>query len=629
MSETKPKARHTLEITGVLDIETEGWDRFVLGGLLVGGAYQEFDWRREEEYVDRILKVEGTLWGHNAGKYDSLYLLGHIARRGLEARVFCAGQRIVNLSVGDLKVRDSAALIPMSLEKAALIGGQRKAKTDLPCICKSACGGYCSIKRGMEPKLLRKLSEYLRQDCHCVREMLTSLQAYADAEDIDLTGTIGASAWSTASRIYELPKAEWRARLYRFAAQAKHGGRVQVFRPRASAGHRYDINSSYPAALKRTALPVGTMSMLSGRAATKAFDSGVEGIYQARVTIPNSAFIPPLPVRFKKRVGYPVGAFRGAWTRNELAYAVETGARISAIRYGLVWERSEKVFEPFIDKIMTLRWRVMKVASQDPTFAVNPKKHPLCEWLKILANSSVGKLGQNPETDNIRINPSDIPSCPADAPCAGVYSPLCGSAGCCKHKCIGTCRKWTCMDGLGEHRIWKFQSWRVADCGHVHWSAYGLAEARIELHRELTADSSQGETACYCDTDSCIAIAPRERNRGTELGEWAYEGAFQDFVALAPKVYRYRDPAKQKNVVRAKGIPDAADHWDDLARGAPVEINRGVMSFRSAVRVDPGSLFVRKEGSRRLKPVAETMGDRLIDGTVTVPLTAERIEALA
>ena len=623
-------ARKTIEVTGVFDIETQDWSIYVLGALLVGGTYLEYDWRREEELVDRILTIDGTLWAHNGGKYDTLWLLSHIARREIPAQVWCAGQRIVNLKVGKLQVRDSAALIPMTLEKGALLGGQQKAKTELPCRCGEDCGGYCSIRRGMASCDLRRLSEYLRQDCHATREMLRALVSYAEKEDIDLTGTIGSSAWCTAQRLYELPKAKWAAKLYQFANQAKHGGRVQVFRPYADHGHRYDINSSYPAALKRTALPTGEMSYHDSPAeASKLFEQEKEGIYQASVSVPD-LFVPPLPVRFPKRVGYPIGNFTGTWTRIELVYALGRGARIANLHRALVWERADRVFEPFIDKLMKLRWQAIEEASRDPRFRENPKKHSLAEWLKLLANSAIGKLGQNPETDNVKVNPDEVTSCPANGVCAGVPSPWCGLNGCCRHKCLGTCKRWTCLDRRGAQKIWTYETYRIADCAHVHWSAYGLSAARIELSEELCADGQGGESAIYCDTDSCYATKPRVRQLGSSLGQWAYEGNFRAFLALAPKVYRYRDPARGREVVRAKGIPDAGQHWDTLQKGKPVEIARGVMSFRSAARASHSldQLFIRKQTSRHLEVQTRTYGDRWAMGPMTFPLEAEKVRAL-
>ncbi len=604
-------SRSELEITGVFDIETEAWDKFVLGALLLAdGEFAVYDHKHEDELVDAILAVEGTLWAHNGGRYDVLWFLEHARRRGLTCEVFATSARVTLVKCGTLSIRDSAAIIPLSLADAARLAGREKSSTGLPCTCVRPCGGYCSIRRSMPRPLRRALTEYLETDCRVLIETLQTLQDYASSWDLDLKGTIGASAWATAKRQLGLPNANWgkTGRVYRFAREGYYGGRTQVFRPDAPAGYRYDINSAYPAALSRTKLPIGEWSTLdNAQDAQKAYLAGAPGLYRAQVTVREDEFIPPLPVRTSTRVAYPVGTFVGVWTDLELAEAEASGIVIERFNRAVTWSDAGLALKPFVDRIWDLRHRA-------------GKSTPMGKWLKLYANSLTGKLAQRPETEQVMLSPIDPKACPADGICLGI---LCGRM-CCKHACSRKCGRWDNLDADGT--LWTRPLWRIGQCAHVHWAAYLTAATRIELRRQLVADGQDGLSAVYCDTDSVYATEARFNNIGPGLGEWMEEGTFRNFVALAPKTYRYEDPAKNTAAARSKGIPDAVGVWDDLVAHRPVALERGVKQLRTAARGE--SLFERRTMTRALAYDGFHYGDRVLqaDGR-TYPQKLDELES--
>ena len=634
--------RKSLTIDGFFDIETEGWSTFVTGALLLtDGTKKVVSYDQEDDYIDWILSTRGTLWSWNGGKYDTLYVIKQAAKRGLKVDVHLAGQRIVCAEIGSLKLRDAAALIPMSLEKAAPLAGLQKGNTGLTCQCergqylkdrlgkKNGCGGYCRIYRGMPAHELHSLKTYNMEDCEVGLGIIEKIQGYAEEFNLDLCGTIGASAWATAKRLSDLQPAEWEQKDYWFARKGYFGGRVQVFRPQANDGFRYDINSSYPAALERTRLPVGKMKEFRGTEAGKAFECEREGIYHASVRTEWS-FVPPLPVRMKDRIAYPTGHFSGIWTRVELQNAVEHGAEITGISKALVWESSEQVMRPFVTHVMGLRWRAIDAAVADPSWTKHGKDHPLSQWLKLYANSATGKLAQNPEVEAVVVCPTEeeIKICQQQGMCMGFASGFCGLNGCCPHKHVDACVSWKQLDEEGI--VWSYEETKFGDCAHVQMAAYLTAVARVELLKQITADDVGGGSAIYCDTDSCYSTRERSRRVGNALGEWQREGALRRFRALAPKVYRYEDPASGKATVKAKGIPDCEAHWPALEKGEVVKMSHGVNSFRSAAR--NGDLFSRKDTSRHINPNAEFFGDRRIspDGSMTLPIEIdERFERMA
>lgn len=589
--------------------------------------------------MDLLLSLEGRFFAHNGGKFDVLWFLNHVRMRGLKATCYAQGQRLTNVRVGKLILCDSYALIPMSLEKGAGLGRYAKSTTGLDCVCDSACGGYCSIKRTMSVAAMRRLVDYLEVDCRATLSMLDGVIDYCDRNDLDLQYTIGGSSWTTAKRWLGLSAADWTwgsrgqsaSTLYQFARQGYFGGRTQVFRPLAESGWRYDVNSAYPAALATLALPTGQPIERWGSAAARAYANGEEGIYRARIRVPQ-CHIPPLPTRGHLRLVYPTGTIDGIWAANEIRYAEENGCRVQRIDTGLCWDSSHVVFASLCKYVWELRDKA------------GPKT-TLGTWLKWFANSLTGRLAIRPEGETIVIGTNlstGFKSCPADFDCKNGARHGSTSKRCCEHLCTKRCGATLPLGDWGQNfGVFVKHRWQIADSAHVHYAAYLTAHARIALHRQLTDDEADGYSAVYCDTDSCYSITERVNNIGPALGQFKKEGTFEPlpvdvegdatehrygFISLAPKTYRYHafsDDGKSKTSVASKGVEANAVNFARLIRGESVTTNRGVKSIRSASR--DGDFFVRKSITRSVLGTEDVngvrwFGDRwLADDGVTHP----------
>lgn len=580
----------TLDIAGVWDIECADWDRFLVGKFLSVDGDSFISWDADT-FFDALLEQSGAWYAHVGGRYDGLWFLDMACRRGLDWSATMRGSGVLTAKIGDLEIRDSFALVPMKLAKFAALGGHSKIEVGLPCECGDECGGYCALSRPLSPTEKRRVEDYLHVDCVALLDSLSALEARAIALDITLKLTVGSSAWATAKAWLDLPPCGHDVGRYTKLREGYYGGRTEVIRTQAATGHRFDIHSSYPAALTRVALPIGKGQAYLSSQATTRFNAGLEGIYTADVYVPECD-IPPLPARQPDRLLYPHGAFSGTWTAHELRYAVEAGARIDKIHSGYVWASRDRVLAPFAERVWS--YRDQYASTGDPADKV------FADWIKWLANSCTGKLAQKPEHSSL----SFIPSIDGEAPevdydldvVALVYS--------------GVFRQTT--------RV------RVDACAHVQWSAYLTAEARIELHKQLT----HAKTPYYCDTDSVYALEYLDRRIGPDLGQWGYEGQCNDWRALAPKVYRYRDE-KGKEHVRGKGLSglDSAG-FDALERGEPWTMTKGVEGLKSAVSMGK-KLFTRRTLTRTLNPVNGWVGGRELeaDGVRTRPTTVERYNA--
>lgn len=577
-----------IKVDAVFDIETESWDKFVIGGIYhADGVYEEFRWENEDSMVQALLRRGGHVWTWNGGLFDSLWLVNKLRALGLRVVCQMAGTRVIRVTCEGLNIHDGLALVPMSLAKAALIAGIDLIKdTGLKCRCGKKCGGYCSIRRTMLPSEFDKIRMYLRRDCEATLKVLLAVIAEAARCDYVLGMTVGGTAYKNAARICDIESAEWlHLANYRFARRAYYGGRVEVFQPQANHAFAYDINSAYPAALTRVPLPVGDFIRIRGERAVRAWRAERPGLYLARVKVPRVMHVPPLPIRTPgERVVFPTGSFTSVWALPELLRAQELGVDIQVDR-ALVWTDSELVLAPF----MLHGWSYRERAEAEGNKS-------LAQWHKWILNSCTGKFAESPEKERVVINPKDDE----------VRICWCARG---KRKCY--CSSWKPLDKEGE--VWTAPFFRLSDNAHVHWAAYLTSATRVELLDQLIADGVGGRTAVYCDTDSVYASTERDHNIGPALGWWKYEGRVQRWLALAPKVYRYE--LNGETVVRGKGLPGLdAVGFELFARGEPVEVDRGVMGLRSAARSKDGpvNLFRRKGFSRRNHADGRYYGGRVL-----------------
>lgn len=567
-----------VRVDAVWDIETADWDKFVCGAIWTRDRGTEVC-RTEDDLATCLLSLppHAVAWAHAGGRYDVLWLLDWCRRNGSvpSAQIRMSGSSIASLAIKQGPVlRDSCRLIPMALKQACtMFEGTRKEELELPCICGRDCGGYCSIRVNMRGNARRRVEEYMVADVESLRDTMLALSDYAQGHGLTLAGTVASSAWQTAKERCALDDADWDLLAYKLARAGYYGGRVEVNKLRAARVFRYDRASAYPAAL-REPVPVGEAKVLDKKGARLAWKKQLPGIYHATIDVPDQ-LAPPLPIRHGPRLVYPSGRVHGAWSRDEILRAEETGAVVVDLVGGVAWAKEKPILRPHVEHCFALR--------------ANAPTKSLKTWLKFVANALTGAFAQDPEQDVVALGDY------ADDP---------------RYEQVGR-YDW----------IWRRRTFRVSSRAHVHWAATLTARARIELHRQI---EHSGDDWCYSDTDSDIAERELTRNVGTELGQWQLEGVATDFRALAPKVYTYVDEEGAR-FARAKGIPDAVREWDRIEGGHVIPINRGVKSLLVAARGE--KIFDRNDGQRTVKPRAGWIGARVRVGDRTrAPRVAELSE---
>lgn len=628
--------RRDISIDATWDIETQGWDTFVFGGIRYKqGGYSDFRWDEEDEFVECMLGIDGTIWAHFGGGFDFKWFLDKIGPMGVKSKIVRAGNRIVTIELKHLRLCDSFALAPMTLEELTSGMGISKAKLDLPCVCGDDCGGYCSIKVGMGGADLDQLRHYLKRDCDSLFNSLGRIQDFASEHDLDLGQTIGGSAWRNAKRFTGIGSATPEqgglpVARYQFARNAYYGGRTQLYRKcvrlmksgkvienPVPKGNGLDVCSMYPWALKTFAVPVGAHSMHYGRNATSALVRSEPGLYRCAVTVPEM-FIPPLPARYKDgtAIGYPTGSFCGVWPLPEIEWAIERGCSVQAIE-ALTWENESHVFSDWINKLWGLR------DSADPTT-------PLGTWLKLYMNSLTGKFGSNPVKEQYVMNPDEIRFCQCK----------CQSCNALLRRCRCPVERFDppeckCNPMLQRtDYVWSSESYQIEDCAHVQFCGYLTSYSRVHLNRGQVSDGHDGESILMSDTDSIYSegdeilnILSARGQVGKQLGQFKHEGPFRDFIGVAPKVYSYlcscgrnpcmrrskKDPGPCDNtlVSKAKGITLPKNRLTNKPTERPIVgkqyAKSGIIGVGTGLK--NGRFFVARNTSRRIAP---RMGDRVV-----------------
>ena len=304
---------------------------------------------------------------------------------------------------------------------------------------------------------------------------------------------VGATLPSTALKFYvnrfcEVPYERHPSlKIWERLARARYGGRCEVFHtwPVESPVHEYDINSSYPYAMRTEEFP----DLDTIKPSVKDPDFSKAGVACCTVISPNQEF-PVLPYRHPetKKLLFPVGAFRGCWTYPEIRLALAHGYTIKAFHDGIEYETQPSPFRSYIDFLYKKR---LEVRGKDELMAYT---------LKIAMNSTFGKFG---EEGDLQI--------------------------------ISRGKRYT-LSQVPRH-------------SNMIWAAYILAYGRMQLYRCMRRASEKGALLYVDTDSVFVRSKVKPFGDGSPaLGQLAFKGSYSYAHFKLPKLYRVGDNYKAKGV---------------------------------------------------------------------------------
>jgi hypothetical protein len=428
------------------------------------------------------------IYAHNAGRFDFLFLLPWLMQIGVDLgfrfSIIPVASSIQVLDVwrgkeaadGTMKRHhvwrflDSYRLIPTSLDKAAKSFGMKgKVSHDLHMV-------------ETDPSWVT----YNGQDCS---ELYGVLEKFHNYIENVLLGEVGVTAPATAMKIFRrnylkrpLPRS---VGTHDFVRLGYFGGRTEPFDREGENLRYYDINSSYPAAM-REVMPAGESTVWEGPPPER-FKEQRLGFVEADVFVPDM-HIPVLPVRAESgKLIFPTGNIRGVWEWDELQLAMEEGAQV--VRWGKsAWFEPLPIFRDFV--VDLYKYRDKSRPDYDPGLA---------EVVKVMLNASYGKFGM--KTLRKKLYLFDDPNMPAHArPLTSTPDSLIYVAEEETDACYIMPQIAARVTALGRIRLYRYMKQACCkDCWPMRCSC------------------GRNEIVCYTDTDSILT--PTTMATGPALGD--------------------------------------------------------------------------------------------------------------
>ncbi len=305
--------------------------------------------------------------------------------------------------------------------------------------------------------------------------------------------------------------------MHAFTRSAYYGGRVEVFRESFNINSddkllSYgDVNSMYPWSMLAV-MPCDLSFVRTGKVdLEKCHELGYLGFLECTVRVPESCYLPPLPVRHKGKLIFPTGVLHGVWTSAEIAILSRIGGDI--VSYGRsAWFRGRRVFTDFVTDQYKRRNKA------DANYSMGRDL-----TAKLFLNSLYGKMGMNSERETLWFHPTE-----EDLMTHSLRS-------------------------VSEPQFGMFSEMVVSQPQYVipHIAAWVTSIARARLWTLMQDFIDAGESIYYCDTDSIITSG--EVGDSSKLGDLKLVGKVKRFLAVAPKMY-YCIFDDGSEYVKAKGF---------------------------------------------------------------------------
>lgn len=483
-----PRARQI----STCDCETDPFLHNRIGKPFVWGFYDgnEFmHFERTEDFVAHVKNKRITIFAHNGGKFDFMYLLSYVG----ETKAQIIGGRIVSMMLGEAELVDSFAAVPQGL------GSIKKDEID-----------YTKMEATVRHLHMPEIISYLRGDCVYLYELMSAYRKAAGAKK-----TIASNALAHAKKLGINPGTT----NHRFDANYRpfyFGGRTECFQPGTHENISvFDIKSSYPNAMMNLH-PTGSEMHRRSELGDLTRDE-IDRAFIILECYSHGAF----PIRTEGSEGLHFPKARNTYhvTGWEYNAALDMGllkdVKILNVRYS-----NETI--TFKDYVM--HWYKYK---NDHPKKTDPINYTIG---KIMMNSLYGKMAQNPE----KYHDYKICEPGTKLPCNSPHPDKEGKCKICGFKDMD--HGWTkyCeFEGKEFQRRESLWKWRFKH--GIEWESKPLYKnvatgasitgfARAALLRAIHAVGE--EHIIYCDTDSLVVGQFADTSclpQSDTIGDWDLE----------------------------------------------------------------------------------------------------------
>lgn len=482
--------------------------------------------------ITRQNSTAKTIYFHNLGRFDGIFLLKHLAlyHPNYTVQPLMRDNRLYEIAVYSKKkrhlftFRDSLHLLPGKLDDLA--------KNLCPELGSKGSISYENVTLESLSIMKDSLLDYMVQDILLLGGIMQSFQDIcykAYQADIVKKITIASLALSIFREKYydenkhciHIPNQNEDT----FIRRGYYGGHTDAYTPYGNNLYFYDVNSLYPFVMKEFTMPGGTPVWHSDLE-SMTLDS-MFGFIEAFVECPKSINKPFLPYRDNKdgTLIFPTGSFVGVYYSEELKYARDIGYTIIPI-CGYLFEEMESPFKDYVNSLFESRSNAKKMGNNALSYVY-----------KLLLNSLYGRFGINPQSTKTEM--------------------------CNKSRRNRLFRRAEFIDEVFIREDLYMVSyltnpgkgpsyWEPPKNSAVQLSAAITACARIYMYKYISR-----EDCFYTDTDSIVLSnpLPDEDVSSSVLGKFKLEDRILEGYFLAPKCYCYttEESDGNKKIFKYKG----------------------------------------------------------------------------
>lgn len=339
---------------GTFDIETTEWINEFALGFFDGQIYYLFEGkdccRQFLKFFLRKRYQGYHIFGHNAGRFDSNFLLqtfldGRKTKKtdkteSFQLDLIKSSSRIFQIKIFKDRrswyINDSLALLRGSLQKLTEDFKVKhvKQKIDYDKIKEQEWREYLEYDVLGLYEVLEKFLYIMNSKFHCNFEITLARQAL--------------KVWRKCFQPFALPTY---LKHEPFIRQSYYGGRCEIFNLHGEELNYYDVNSLYPNSMVRD-MPIGKPWF------TKKPKEDDLAFCQAIVEVPKM-YCPPLPYRQKTKTSqvskllFPTGKLKGTWSYDELKLAEDMNCKVKYIK-SLVFQGCD-LFSKYVNELYKMK----------------------------------------------------------------------------------------------------------------------------------------------------------------------------------------------------------------------------------------------------------------------------------